>query len=410
MKLIKRNNFINQLKIYQDSNLIKIATGIRRCGKSSVFELFIEDLLSQNTNKLSIQSYNMEMREYSEFLSNWKSFYDYIISKSIPNQTNYIFIDEVQNIKDFEHFIDALFVNKNINLFVTGSNAFLSSSEFATLLTGRYIDISVYTFSFSEYLRARKIDIDVKSNLLLKYFQEYLYGSTFPETISFSDNNNAIHKYANTLFENICTQDIFNRHLIKEKNKSNFFKVTKFVIDNIGSQTSSNNIANSLTADGIKITDKTVSEYIDDLCQSYVLYRADRFDIKGKNILSTLPKYYLSDPGFYYSILGHTIGENIGHLLENVVYLELLKRQKQVYIGKIYDNEIDFVAINNDGTIEYYQVALTVTEAKVKDSEISPFKKLHDNYPKILLTTDAFTSDINGYQHKNVYEWLLQDN
>jgi predicted AAA+ superfamily ATPase len=406
-KLIERKEYTDRLRAYRDADLIKIATGIRRSGKSSIFQLFADELLASGIDKTLIHTYNLEQKELKPFLNNWEGFYDLIVSKLVKGKTNYVFVDEVQNIEDFEHFIDSLYVAKGVNLFITGSNAFLSSSEFATLLTGRYIDLSVYSFSFSEYLRARKIKIDPNSDLLASYFQQYLYGSTLPETVAFGEDNNAIHKYARTVYDDICEKDIYKRHKIK--NKALFQKVARYLLDSVGSPVSVNNITEYLVSNKTDVTNKTVSDYIDYLCKSYVLYKAERFDVKGKKILATLPKYYLADPGFYYSVLGHVRGESAGHLLENVVYLELLKRGKNVFVGKIYDNEIDFVAQNLDGSIEYYQVALTVADMKTKQRELSSFDKLRDNYPKILLTTDTFTANVDGYDHHNVFKWLLGD-
>ena len=402
MKTIARKRYLEALSVLKDKNLIKVATGVRRCGKSTLMAQF-QDLLRKDNSKVPILAINMDMPDF-RFLAekNWKEIYDYIIKHLKKNATNYVFIDEVQNVPEFEKLLEGLYVHPNIDLYVTGSNAFLLSSELATLLTGRAYEINVLPFSFAEYLEFTGKDTNPD-----RAFAEYVSTGGFPEAVRLSaEGNNFANEYLQMVFKNIYDNDISKRYTIYAE--ESWQVVVNFLIDSVGSSVSAGNIAKVLTASKKKIDNKTVSKYIDTLVETYLFYKVNRYDIKGKQHLATLEKYYLVDLGFRNAILGKELASDAGHLLENIIYLELKRRNNQVWIGKTNNLEVDFVVRNNEGYTQYIQVAQTVQNATTLERELAPFDRIADHHEKLLITMDYDTGTYNGIKKLNALDWLTK--
>ena len=394
--MIERPNYLEELISFKEKDLIKIVTGIRRCGKSTLFDLYIEYLLSNGINKNQILHINLEDFEFND-MKDYKQLYNYVNSKLLDNKMNYVFIDEVQKINDFQKACDSLYIKKNVDLYITGSNSKLLSGELATLLSGRYVEIKMLPLSFKEYISV------VGNTDIQKKYVDYITNSSFPYTLKLT-NSKDIRMYLDGLYNTIIVNDIAER---KEISDIAMLKdVIKFMFDNVGNLCSSTSIANTMTSKGRKISVPTIEKYLKALVESFVLYKVSRYDIKGKNYLTTGSKYYLSDIGLRYYLLGSKNADE-GHILENVVYLELLRRGYQVYIGKKNDIEVDFVAINEKGQ-EYYQVSYTVRDEKTLERELKPLNNISDHNPKYLLTSDytPYTSH-NGIKQINVFDWLL---
>ncbi len=403
MQKILRKVLLNKLLVLKDKNFIKVVTGIRRAGKSTLLLQF-QELLKEKNPSVSLISINMDLPEF-RFLGekNWKEIYDYIQSLLRENETNYVFIDEVQNISEFEKLLEGLYVNSNIDLYVTGSNAYLLSSELATILTGRAYEINVLPFSFSEYL-----EFTGKTANPDRAFANYMRTGGFPEAVGFVESGESyVYEYLKTVFRNIYENDIQKRHTIYYETSYN--EVVKFLIDSIGSHVSARNIARVLTANGKKIDNKTVSKYIDTLVESYLFYKVNRYDIKGKQHLATQKKYYLVDLGLRHTLLGKELTADAGHLLENVIYLELLRRDYQIWIGKTAHLEVDFVVRNKEGYTKYIQVAYTVKDKKTLERELAPFNKIPDFNERLLITMDYETGNHNGVKQINAIDWLLDN-
>ncbi len=401
MKTIVRKRYLDKLSVLKDKNFIKVATGVRRCGKSTLMIQF-QDLLRNENANVSILAINMDMPEF-RFLAekNWKEIYDYILENLNPKETNYVFIDEVQNVPEFEKLLEGLYVHPNIDLYVTGSNAFLLSSELATLLTGRAFEINVLPFSFAEYL-----EFTEKHTNPDRAFAEYIQTGGFPEAVRLSAEGNFFAtEYLQTVFRNIYENDISVRHTIY--GEDSYQEVVNFLIDSVGSTVSAGNIAKVLTANKKKIDNKTVSKYIDTLVESYLFYKVNRYDVKGKQHLATQEKYYLVDLGFRNAILGKELASDAGHLLENIVYLELIRRNYQVWIGKVNNLEVDFIVRNNDGFTQYIQVSQTVQDKVTLERELTPLNTIPDHFEKLLITMDYDTGTYNGIKKINAIDWLL---
>ena len=399
--MIERNEYLDVLKRFKDKDLIKVITGIRRCGKSTLLEIYKEFLLNNGITKDQIISINLEDLKYN-FLEDYMSLYNYINDSLKPNKKNYIFIDEVQKINEFQKAVDSLYIKKNVDIYITGSNANLLSSELATLLSGRYIEIKMLPLSFKEYKGVYK---NLSNEELYK---KYISFGSLPFTTTL-DKEDDVSMYLSGIYNDIIIKDVMTRKKITDE--SMLRSVANFIVDNIGNLLSVNNIASTMTNDGRDINVRTVKRYLEGLTESFFLYKASRYDIKGKQYLKTGEKYYVSDLGLRYFILGRKIGD-YGHVLENVVYLELLRRGYDVFIGKIDEYEVDFVALNNNGRI-YAQVTDTLkgkdeNDTKVLDRELRSLKKIDDNYEKMILTSDAIPlSNEEGIKIRNVFDWLL---
>jgi predicted AAA+ superfamily ATPase len=401
VQTIIRKTELDKLFVLKDKNLIKVVTGVRRAGKSTLLLQFQELLKSENQN-VSLISINMDLPKF-RFLAekNWKEIYDYIQNLLQKNVTNYIFIDEIQNIPEFEKLLEGLFVTPNVDLYVTGSNAYLLSSELATLLTGRAFEINILPFSFVEYL-----EFTGKNSNPDRAFADYMRTGGFPEAVGLAESGeNFAYEYLKTVFQNIYENDIQKRHTIYYEISYN--EVVNFLIDSIGSSISARNIAGVLTANGKKIDNKTVSKYIDTLVESYLFYKVNRYDIKGKMHLATQEKYYLVDLGLRTALLGKEFTADLGHLLENIIFLELQRRNSQIWIGKTDNLEVDFVARDKNGYTKYIQVAYTVKEQKTLERELAPFAKIPDFNERLLITMDYETGSHNGVKQVNAMDWLL---
>ena len=394
--MIERPNYLADLISFKEKDLIKIVTGIRRCGKSTLFDLYIEYLEKNGVDKNQIIRMNLEDYEFND-IENYDDLYNYVNSRLVNDKMNYVFIDEVQKIESFQKACDSLYIKKNVDLYITGSNSKLLSGELATLLSGRYVEIKMLPLSFKEYISyVGESDIEKK-------YVDYITKSSFPYTLMLNTQKE-IRMYLDGLYNTVIVNDIAER---KEISDIGMLKdVIKFMFDNVGNLCSSTSIANTMTSNGRKISVPTVEKYLEALVESFVLYKVSRYDIKGKNYLTTGSKYYLSDIGLRYYLLGSKNMDE-GHILENVVYLELLRRGYEIYIGKNDDTEVDFIAINEKGE-EYYQVALTVKDEKTLERELKPLDNINDHNPKYLLTTDytPYTSH-NGIKQINVFDWLL---
>ena len=399
--MIDRNEYLDILKRFKDKEIIKVITGIRRCGKSTLLELYKTYLLNNGVDEEQIISINLEDLTYN-YIDNYMSLYEYIRNRLKLDKKNYVFIDEVQKIDEFQKAVDGLYIKKNVDIYITGSNAKLLSSELATLLSGRYIEIKMLPLSFKEY---RSVYKDLNNDEL---YQKYISFGSFPFTASLNTEDD-VSLYLGSIYNDIIIKDVMARKKITDE--SMLRSVANFTMDNIGNLISANNIANTMTNDGRDINIRTVDMYLEGFAESFFLYNASRYDIKGKQYLKTGEKYYVCDLGLRYFMLGRRIGD-YGHILENVVYLELLRRGFDVYVGKVGEYEVDFVAINNNGRI-YIQVSETLkgmdkNDNRILDRELRSLRKIDDNYEKVILTTDKVPlSNEEGIKIRNVFEWLL---
>lgn len=401
-----RKEYISKLLAYKDKDLIKVVSGLRRSGKSTLFEIYRETLLQMGVHARQIVFLNFEDFELRKFLNDLDALYAYIISQIDLSKPCYVFLDEVQNVNEFERLVDGLFVKPNIDVYITGSNAFLLSGELATLLSGRYIEISILPFSFKEYLTARNFDT---SNRYLNYealFFDYVNETSLPKGIELREGGfDMIYEYLEAIYATIVEKDITKRYHINDKRA--FGNIIKFLASNIGSPLSPGNIAKTLKQDGQSTHNTTVEKYLEYLVASFVFYKVNRFDLKGKKQLATQEKYYLVDAGLLNILAGKERTTDRGHILENVVFLELLRRGNKIWTGTTRNNEVDFVCKTKAGEIEYYQVAWQTASESTVEREFGALEKINDNYPKFLLTTDSFTQNRGGIQHLNVFNWLL---
>ena len=407
---IDRKEYLDFLVKSKDRQIIKVVSGVRRCGKSTLFEIYKDFLLENGVAKNQIISINFEDMDYEE-LTDYKKLYEYIKSKMIEDKKNYIFLDEIQHVDKFEKVVDSLFIKENTDLYITGSNAYFMSGELATLLSGRYIELKMLPLSFKEYYQA-KLEyekLEQKGNriskTLIQYYNEYIVNSSFPYTLQLDSDLKNIHEYLSGIYNSVLLKDIVAR--LKISDVMRLESVVKYIFDNIGNLTSLSKIGNTLTSMGRKTDAKTIEKYIRGLTDSLLVHEVSRYNIKGKEFLSTLSKYYVADLGLRQMILGNR-NIDMGHILENIIYLELLRRKGNVYVGQFDKNEIDFVVINSN-EIEYYQVALTVLDENTLKRELNAFKNIKDNYPKYLITLDDImvNTDYDGIKVVNALEWLL---
>ncbi len=398
--MIERIEYLDQLKRFKDKDLIKVVTGIRRCGKSTLFDLFIDYLKENGIKDNQIIKINLEDVDYS--FSNYKELYNYVNKLIDSKKQYYVFLDEVQNVSMFQKAVDSLYIKKNVDVYITGSNAYLLSGELATLLSGRYIEIKMLPLSFKEYLSA--FSNSNKSNY--EHFIDYMRNGGMPGNIAIlKDNPNDLDIYLEGIFTTIVYKDIITRNNITDKMLLE--SILKFIFDSIGSPISTKKISDTLTSKGMSTSNHTVENYISSFLESFLIYKAERFDVKGKNLLARDYKYYVVDQGLRSYLLGKKADSDMGHILENIVYLELLRRGYKVYVGKVDDLEIDFVAENRDG-LKYYQVALSVRDEKILERELKSLQKTGDYYPKFLITLDMdLESDYEGITKINVIDWLL---
>ena len=401
MKYIERAEYLRTLRELKDKHFIKVITGVRRAGKSTLMQLFREEIIARVAREQT-QSYNFEDPKYNE-MADWREIYDLIDSKLIKDKPNYIFLDEVQDIPGFEKLLDGLYINENIDLYVTGSNAYLLSSELATLLTGRAYEINILPFSFKEFAQTYTAPVD--NSVKFEHFMRY---SAFPQATELMHQNpTLVPNYLRGVYQSILIKDMLPRKQIYAERS--FEGVINYVMDSIGSSLSPNSIARTLANENKAVDSRTVNTYLKSLCDSFVLYKAERFDIKGKQNLTTQEKYYTVDLGFRNLLLGKEVGQDAGHLLENVIYLELRRRGNEIWVGKIGEREVDFIARDNEGYLTYYQVAYTVRDETVLERELAPFDKIPDHNPKALITLDPEEVSRRGVRQINAINWLLSD-
>lgn len=397
MERIERRDYLDKLIAFKDKKLIKVITGIRRCGKSTIMEIFRDWLLNNGVSPEQILYLNFEDYDNIE-LRNPLALHQYIKPMILSDKPTYIFFDEIQHVKDFPDIINSINLKPNVDLYVTGSNAYMLSNEIATLLSGRYVEIAMLPLSFKEYVEGCG-----GSDNLEKAYTNYITQSSFPYTLAL-DRPKDITDYLNGVYNTVVMKDIISRKKIQDVMMLE--SVIRFVADNIGNMLSTKRIADIMTADGRKIDQKTVEKYLTSLCETFFVYEAKRYNVKGKQLLKTLGKYYLVDVGLRRMLLGGR-SFDAGRLLENVVYLELLRRQKSVYIGKIDNLEVDFVAID-ENDIVYYQVAATVRDEATLKRELSSLQQINDQYPKYILTLDEDPeADYDGIKRINALKWLM---
>lgn len=398
--MIERNRYLEKLIDFKDKNLIKVITGIRRCGKSTLLELFEKHLLTTGVDKSQIIFINFEDPD-NDKLTDYKKLYEFIKSKLRDDKQTYIFLDEIQNVQDYQKAIDGLYIKKNTDIYITGSNAYFMSGELATLLSGRYVEIEMLPLSFKEYLSYFSENIDIISR-----YRNYIENSSFPYILQLEGNKEQIRAYLSGIYNTVILKDVISRNKISDV--ASLENIVKFIFDNIGNPTSAKKISDTMTSKGKKISNHTVDNYLNALVKSFILYKANRYDIKGKQYLETNGKYYLVDVGLRYYLLGSKYVD-LGHILENIVYLELIRRGYEVFIGKVDNQEVDFVAIK-EGNIKYYQVAQTVTEKTTLDRELKPLNSIKDHNPKYLLTMDNVPNvSHNGIKQLYVLDWLQKE-
>ena len=401
--MIKREIYLQTLRNLRDINVIKVITGVRRAGKSTLFKQFQEELITSGVKQQNIIYLNLEEMENEALLERFV-LHDYILKNTNPRKKNYVFLDEIQNVPNFEKLVDSLFVKEYIDLYITGSNAYFLSSELATLLTGRYIEIKILPFSFAEFTQNYS---GTKNKQAI--FEDFMLYGGFPEVGNMLQTlaKSRISNYLTSIYTTIVEKDIMRRNKIRSK--FDFENLYIFMLDSVGSLSSPNKIAETITRNGNKINNDTVENYLTCLSDAFLLYPVQRYDIRGKKLLQTQNKFYSVDIGLLLAVLGRDTKINRGHLLENVVYLELLRRYKYVYVGKNAETEVDFVAKDENGLLAYYQVSLTVREEKTLNREFAPFQSIKDNYPKYLLSLDPEEPSHNGVLQINAIRWLSEE-
>ena len=393
--MIERNEYLEALKNWKDKDLIKVVTGIRRCGKSTLFELFIDYLKKLGVKEDHIISLNLESPEYN--FNDYMELYNYVNDKIKDNNMYYVFLDEVQVVDKFEKAVDGLYIKKNVDEYITGSNAYLLSGELATFLSGRYVEFKMFPLSFKEYADYCRQEGDEK--LYLKYVNN----SSMPYALKL-DNQDEVDKYLDSIYNTIIVKDIATRKKIADTGMLR--SVSEFMFSSVGNVLSVKKIADTLTSNGRSISVHTVESYLDSLVESFIFNKVSRYDIKGKQYLQSGEKYYATDVTMRYALLGRK-NVDLGHILENIVYIELVRRGYKVYVGKSGDKEIDFVAENSKGVM-YFQVVYTVRDKNTLERELSALESINDHYPKFILTMDVDPEvDYNGIRKMNVLDWLL---
>ena len=426
--MINRKEYLDCLIRWREKQLIKVITGVRRCGKSTLFSLYIDYLKKTGVVEDQIIFVNLEDVD-NEHLLDYRTLHSYVKDRLHPHKYTYVFIDEVQNCINYEKAVDSLFIKKNVDVYITGSNAHMLSGELATLLSGRYVEIRMLPLSFAEYL----LFVGIENRKEKHGFDSYLQDNTFPYTESFDTgfdfseirihftdylkygsfpyvatlkkDESIISSYIEGIFNTVLVKDVASRQGISDI--SVLESIVRFLSGNVGSPVSAKKISDVINSSGRKISVNTVDRYIRALTDSYLFYKVNRYDIKGKQILKTLGKYYIVDTGLR-SLLVSSSSTDLGHLLENIVYLELIRRGCKVNIGKLTEKEVDFVASDAEG-ITYYQVSASTLDENTLRRELEPLQRISDNHPKFLLTLDDYLPNANydGILRMNVLNWLL---
>ena len=403
---IERKQYMQQLRDLKDQNIIKVISGVRRCGKSTLLMMFSEELINNGVDAKQIQFYNFEDLDTLS-IGDIFQIHTHIKERLVADKPNYIFLDEIQNVKDFQRLIDSLYIKPNVDVYITGSNAYMLSGELATLLTGRYVEINLLPLQFTEYYNF----IVSKSPNLSKneILANFIHFGGMPEYIKqLSINEKQADLFAQSILKTIIEKDIFQR--LNITNKHDFNKIVDFIFDSVGSYVSPRSISDTLRSSGTVVDKETVAKYLDALCEAYLIYKVPRFEIKGKGLLQTLNKYYVVDPCFAKVRLKKAALKDRSHWLENMVYLELLRRNKEVFIGKRLNMEVDFVAVDYNDYTSYYQVAWTTENPETLERELASLKAIKDSTPKYLLTTDVdFNPVYDGIRKLNVIDWMLKN-
>ena len=404
--MVQRKEYLEKLIEWKDDDVIKVVTGIRRCGKSTLLMQYQDYLKSIGIEENQIIAVNFEELEYEE-LCDYKKLYAYIKDRLVADKITYIFLDEIQKVPSFEKVVDSLYVKPNIDIYITGSNAYMLSGDLATLLTGRYVEISMLPLSFSEYMQLS--DKDKESA-----FADYIKYGGLPFVATMDRTDDKVDTYLEGIYNTVIVKDIEDRQKRQESNSDKrkindiplLKTIAKYLSSVIGSSVSLRGITNYLVSSGRKISANTVSNYVDALIESFIFYPAERFDIVGKQLLKANKKYYMVDLGIRNHILPRKYYD-LGFSVENIVFFELLRRGCKVTIGKYQENEVDFVA-EKRGEFTYIQVTADMVSESTFDREMKPLYAIQDNYEKIVLTLDKLTvGNYDGIKIVNVIDWLL---
>ena len=405
--VVQRDEYLNRLKKWKDEQVIKVITGIRRCGKSTLLEMYREYLRSEGVSDDRMISINFEELEYEE-LSDYKALYNYIKERLHKTETTYIFLDEIQQVENFQKAVDSLYVKKNTDIYISGSNAYLLSGELATLLSGRYVEINMLPLSFAEFCRIR--NGGDKNEL----FAEYMKNGGLPYITNLADDSEKVDTYLEGIYNTIIVKDIEERQRRRESDPNKrkvtdialLKNISRFLAGSIGSPISVKSIADYVTSSGRRVSQNTVDDYVEALIEPYIFYPVERYDVLGKQLLKKNRKMYIVDLGLRRHLLARQ-RYDLGFSLENIVCFELLRRGYSVNIGKVGVAEIDFVARKND-QVSYYQVTASMTEESTFEREMAPLKSIPDNYPKTVITLDRFTlGNYEGIEVVNAVDWLL---
>lgn len=405
--MVQRYEYLQQLKEWKEEHVIKVVTGIRRCGKSTLLLQYQQYLKECGVQEQQIIFINFEELEYEE-LQDYKKLYTYLKERLCENKMTYIFLDEIQKVPSFEKVVDSLYVKKNTDIYITGSNAYMLSGDLATLLTGRYVEISILPLSFREYCEESGEDVE-------QAFPEYLKNGGMPYVAVMERTTEKVETYLEGIYNTVIVKDIEDRQARREQEHSKrkvtdivlLKTIARFLASTIGSPVSAKSVTNYLTSSGRKVSQNTVNDYMEVLAESFVFYPVERFDIAGKQLLKVNRKWYIVDLGIRNHILPKK-NYDLGFSIENIVYFELLRRGYRVNIGKYGDTEVDFVARKQD-ILTYYQVTADMTAETTFEREMRPLQEIRDNYEKIVLTLDRYTlGNYEGIQVKNVIDWLAE--
>ena len=400
--MIYRTEYMQRLKAFKDNKIIKVVTGLRRSGKSTLLEMFRDELLQSDVHPEQIQYINFELMKY-DAVRNYKQLYDLVTEKALPDKKNYLFFDEIQQVSGWEKTVNSLSLEYDADIYVTGSNAYLLSSELATLISGRYVEIKMLPLSFKEYYGYYRDTGKSREEL----FDTYLKYGGLPQLLSLPQDEQTISAFLSSIYDTIILKDVLGRNKLKDIDLLK--RVYAFVCGNVGSITSTNSMAKYIANEAkldTSLRPATIGNILEMLENAFIIYRADRYDVKGKEVLKSLEKYYLADTGLKNTVVGYNL-ENYGHSIENVVYLELLRRGYQVYVGKNDTKEIDFVAINKEET-RYFQVTETLADKVTQEREIAAFRSTHDFYEKTIITADkTYVTNVNGIKIVNLIDFLL---
>ena len=400
--MIYRSDYMRQLQAFKDNKIIKVVTGLRRSGKSTLLQMYRDELVANGVSLSQIQFVNFELMKY-DYIRTYRQLYDFITQNMVVGKKNYLFFDEIQQVEGWEKTINSLTLEYDTDIYVTGSNAYLLSSELATLISGRYVEIKILPLSFKEYYEYYKNDGKSADEL----FNEYLKYGGLPQLLSLPSDEKTISSFLESIYDTVILKDVVGRNKLKDIDLLK--RVFAFICGNVGSITSTNSMAKYIAMEAKldhSLRPATIGNILEMLENAFIIYKANRYDVKGKEVLKSLEKYYVTDTGLKNTIVGYNL-ENYGHSIENVVYLELLRRGYKVYVGKCDNKEIDFVAIKKEET-RYFQVTESLSDAKTQEREIAPFYSTNDFYEKTIITTDkTYATNINGIKIVNLTDFLL---